>query len=112
MGKPPVRQDPMAGVPADILPEVKEQMATRQKRRAKEQKEVRPKATYDLPLRLLEAVTEISEKESIAKSDLVALAIIRFVDAYRAGNLSLRELKKRTRSLRYEWKLEIPPEWR
>lgn len=111
MSKPPlIRQDPLAGAPAPISAEVQAQIEARQRRRAEERKKRRPKGTYDLPLTLLEAVEEVAAAESIARSDVVALALSRFIADYRAGKIELEPLKVRARSLRHEWKIVLPGE--
>lgn len=111
MSKLPVRQDPLAGAPSPIDPEVQAQIAARKRRRSEERKQRRPKGTYDLPLPLIKAVEEVATAESIARSDVVALALVRFLADYRAGALNLAELKRRARSLRYDWKIILPPEF-
>jgi len=106
MSKPPIRQDVL-----QPMPEVRAQIEARQKRRTQERRKARPKGTYDLPARLMAAVDEIGDRESIAKSDVVALALTHFVEAYRAGQVDLEPLKERARSLRVEWKLKLPADW-
>jgi hypothetical protein len=108
---PPVRQDPLAGAPAPIAAEVQAQIDARKHRRGEERRQRRPKATYDLSLPIQEAIEEISAAESIARSDVVALAMVRLVADYRAGALDLSAQKERARSLRYDWKLILPPEF-
>ena len=111
MSKPPVRQDPLAGAPAPIAAEVQAQIDARKHRRGEERKQRRPKGTYDLPLALIEAVDQVATAESIARSDVVALALARFIADYRAGALDLAALKRPARSLRYDWKVLLPPEF-
>lgn len=111
MSKPPVRQDPLAGAPAPIAAEVQAQIDARKRRRGEERKQRRPKGTYDLPLPLIEAVEEVATAESIARSDVVALALARFLADYRAGALDLADLKRPARSLRYDWKIALPTEF-
>jgi hypothetical protein len=108
---PPVRQDPLAGAPAPIAAEVQAQIDARQHRRSEEHKRRRPKATYDLSLPIQEGIEEIVAAESISRSDVVALALVRFLADYRAGRMDLGPQKVRARSLRYEWKIQLPPEF-
>ncbi len=108
---PPVRQDPLAGAPAPIAAEVQAQIDARKQRRGEERKQRRPKGTYDLPLALLEAVEKLAAAESIARSDVVALALARLLTDYRAGAIDLANLKRPARSLRYDWKVILPPEF-
>lgn len=107
MPKPPVkRQDPFAVSGVEGLePELKEQLKARRKRS-------RPKQTYDLPRKLIEAVQQIARHESISQSGFAALALADLVERYRSGELDLSELKRPTRSLRFDYKLELPGEWR
>lgn len=102
MAKPPVRQDWEEGTAR----EVQEQITAHKKRLAKQ----RPKGTYDLPSSLLTAVASIAEAESIPKSDVVALALVRFVEDYRAGGVELVK-EPAPRSLRHEWKIQLPAKW-
>lgn len=112
MSKPPVRQDPLEGAPAPIAPEVQAQIDARQRRRAEERKKQRPKATYDLPLPILDGIEEIVAAESISRSDVVALALVRLLADYRAGRVDLESLKTPARSLRYRNKVQLPREFR
>lgn len=109
--KPPVRQNWSDSTPTDIDPEVKEQIEARKRRKAEEEKNKRPKATYDLPKALIEVVQDISDSESVPRSDIAAWALIDFVERYQAGNVDLESHKKPTRSLRYLYKLELPGDW-
>ncbi len=111
MSKPPVRQDPLAGAPAPIAAEVQAQIEARTKRRTEERKHQRPKATYDLPLPLQAGIEAIVAAESIARSDVVALAVARLLTDYHAGRLDLDGMKQPARSLRYAWKIKLPPEF-
>lgn len=108
---PPVRQDPLAGAPTPIAAEVQAQIDARTRRRAEERKRQRPKATYDLSPALQEGIEEVVAAESISRSDVVALALVRFLADYRAGRVNLTAQKVRARSLRYEWKIQLPPDF-
>ena len=108
---PPVRQDPLQGAPAPIAAEVQAQITARQKRRGEEHQHQRPKATYDLPLTILAAIEQVVRAESIARSDVVALALVRFLADYQAGKVDLTALKRPARSLRYAWKIKLPAEF-
>lgn len=111
MSKPPVRQDPLAGAPAPIAAEVQAQIDARKHRRGEERKQRRPKGTYDLPLALIDAVDQVATAESIARSDVVALALARLLTDYRAGAIDLADLKRPARSLRYDYKIILPTEF-
>lgn len=118
--KPPVkRRDPMApestGV-GDVSAEIRAQLATHEERKAeakrKAEREKRPRMTYDLPAKVIQAIKEIADQEDVAQSDLVALALIDLVDDYRAGRVTLAGLKDKARSLRFGYHLTLPAEWR
>ena len=111
--KPPVRQDAFEVSGArDLDSELDAQLQVREHRRAQRRKATRPKATYDLTLKLMTAVTDVAEREDIAKSDVVAWALCEFLNRYYAGDVDLEPNKKPARSLRVLCKLEIPTKWR
>jgi len=111
MSKPPVRQEAIqAGVEKTIMPEVEAQTEARAKREAEERRRQRPKATYDLPLWLTEAVTAIASTESVARSDIAELALREFVHRYKAGGVNLEPYKQPAKSLRVIYKLALPDE--
>lgn len=107
---PPIRQDPTLGAPAPIAAEVQAQIDARTRRRGEERRRQRPKATYDLPAAILDGIEEVVSAESIARSDVVALALVRFLSDYRAG-LDITAMKKPARSLRYTYKVALPTEF-
>lgn len=111
--QPPVeRKDPFEGSGAeDIAPELKDQLEARERRRAKARKKKRPKGTYDLSLKLLDKVREVSKIEDVPQSDIVAWALIEFLERYEGGDVDFEDHKKPTRSLRYLYKLDLPSEW-
>ena len=111
--KPPVRQDALeTGTAVDVDEEVQAQLETREQRQREERRKRRPKATYDLPLGLIEAVKQIASEESVAQSDVAAWALAEFVERYRGGVVDWTEHKQPARSLRVDWKLELPESWR
>jgi len=113
MSKPPVKErqeDFAAGTSAPTAEEIQAQTEARKKREAEERKRQRPKATYDLPLKMIAAVEAIANTESVARSDIVELALREFIQRYRAGAVDLRPYKTRAKSLRVLWKLELPEE--
>jgi len=112
--KPPVRrQDPLesAGVEG-ISSELQAQLDAREQRRARARKAKRPKATYDLTLKLIDRVKEVAEREDVAQSDIVAWALTDFLERYANGGVKLSEHKRPAKSLRVTWKLELPAKWR
>ena len=94
-----------------ITPELEAQLKARDRRRARVRKEKRPKATYDLSMKLIESVQEIARGEDVSQSDVVAWALIDFMERYRAGDVNLDSRKKPARSLRFAYRLEFPEEW-
>ncbi len=86
--------------------EKRRQMTPAQRRRAAADAK-RSKATYDLPSELVEALRQIAAKEDVSISDVAAEFLIRAVNDYLAGTLSLHGQKRPTRSLRVGWKLEL-----
>lgn len=123
MAEPPVKRrrperiDPqaVAGVPSadDFL---QGQLQTRERRKAEAEREARkaarPKATYDLPLKLIDAIQAIAGEEEVAVSDVAAWALADFVTRYQGHDVDLREHKEYARSLRFRYKLRPPSEWR
>jgi hypothetical protein len=112
-GKPPIRrQDPLKSAGVDsIEPELEAQLGARERRRAQMRKAQRPKATYDLPTKLIERVKEVAEKEDVAQSDIVAWALGEFLERHAAGEVDLVAHKEYTRSLRVMYKLQLPAKW-
>lgn len=95
-----------------ITPELEAQLETRERRRARARKEKRPKATYDLSMKLIESVQEVARGEDVSQSDVVAWALIDFLVRYHAGDVNLDDYKQPARSLRFAYKLEFPEEWK
>ncbi len=119
VSRPPIkRRDPLSpevsGVP-DAEDYLQEQLEARERRKAETErrarKEARPKATYDLPLSLIEAIQTIADEEQVSRSDVAAWALADFVTRYRGRDIDLREHKERARSLRCLYKLVIPGKW-
>lgn len=109
---PPVRSDPLASAgTGDIAPELEAQLTIQERRKAAARKAKRPKATYDLTSAILDAVDHVSEQEDIAKSDVVAWALIEFLARYEEGGVDLEPHKVAARSLRYTCKLILPERW-
>jgi thiamine pyrophosphate-dependent acetolactate synthase large subunit-like protein len=122
VSRPPVkRRDPLSaevsGVP-DADAYLQEQLEARARRKAETERrkaeterqarrEGRPKATYDMPLSIQEALKNVAEEESICSSDLVALAILRLVLDYRAGQVDLKRYRRPARSLKFAYHLDL-----
>jgi hypothetical protein len=78
--------------------------------RAKIQSRRDQRATYDLPPTLREDIMNLSEKLRIPASQLVTLALARFLNDYHSENIDLGKYKQPSRSPRYDWNLVFPDE--
>jgi hypothetical protein len=85
-----------------------------QRRKAREQEKIRARkpqrATYDLPPALRQRVKELAEEQRLPASQLVALALLRLLADHDAGRVRLSRYKQPSRSPRYDWNLEYPPD--
>ncbi len=66
------------------------------------------RATYDLPPSIRNRISALSTQLSIPASQLVTLALIRFLESYDDGTLELSSYKLPSRSPRYDWNLVFP----
>lgn len=80
------------------------------KERAKIQSRRDQRATYDLPPVLREDIRILSEDLRIPASQLVTLALARFLNEYNNGTIDLGKYKQPSRSPRYDWNLIFPDE--
>jgi hypothetical protein len=80
------------------------------KERAKIQARRPQRATYDLPPTVRNLVRELAEEEGVPASQLVTLALLRFLQEYQSGQVRLGEFKHPSRSPRYDWNLVFPDE--
>lgn len=113
MPKPVKRQDPFTQSGAgDLAPELRDQLAARERQRAKAAKARRPKATYDLPPAMIKAIQATAGREGVSQSDIVAHALAEWLDRYEAGGVDLAGIKRPSRSLRYSLTLELAGKWR
>jgi hypothetical protein len=78
--------------------------------RAKIQSRRDQRATYDLPPTLREEIMNLSEALRIPASQLVTLALARFLNDYHSENIDLGKYKQPSRSPRYDWNLVFPDE--
>jgi len=65
------------------------------------------RVTYDLPPEIRSEVMSLSEKLSIPASQLVTLALVRFLQDYADEKVDLSSYKTPSRSPRYDWNLTI-----
>jgi hypothetical protein len=80
------------------------------KERAKIQSRRDQRATYDLPPDLRESIRELAEELRLPASQLVTLALARFLREYQDGSIDLGKFKQPSRSPRYDWNLVFPEE--
>lgn len=79
--------------------------------RAKIQSRREQRATYDLPPALREEIRVMSEDLRIPASQLVTLALARFMNDYNSGTIDLGKYKQPSRSPRYDWNLVFPDDF-
>jgi len=108
----PITLDPAV---ADLLAGMEKRQAESQlprkqrerlvKARLKIQARREQRATYDLPPVIREQIRLLAEEQRIPASQLVTLALIRFLRDYVAGQIDLGQYKQPSRSPRYDWNL-------
>ncbi len=76
--------------------------------RAKIQSRRDQRATYDLPPSIRENMRDLSEELRLPASQLVTLALARFLSDYFNGLIDLGKYKQPSRSPRYDWNLVFP----
>lgn len=78
--------------------------------RAKIQARREARATYDLPPALREQIRLLAEEQRVPASQIVTLALARFLNDLASGEIDLAKYKCPSRSPRYDWNLEFPPD--
>jgi hypothetical protein len=78
--------------------------------RAKIQARREQRATYDLPPTIRTSIKDLAEEQSLPISQLVTLALIRFLKDYSNGQIDLGKYKKSSRSPKYDWVLDLSKE--
>jgi hypothetical protein len=66
------------------------------------------RATFDLPPALRQRIMELAQTERLPASQLVTLALARFLQDLSGGALDLAPFKQPSRSPRYDWNLVLP----
>lgn len=84
--------------------------AKKQREQAKIRARKPNRATYDLPPALRARMRLLGEEHRIPASQLVTLALLRFLDDYEQGRLDLPRYQVPSRSPRYDWNLQFPRE--
>jgi hypothetical protein len=81
--------------------------------RAKIQARREQRVTYDLPPELRQRIQKMAELERLPASQIVTLALKRFLQDHAEGKVDLSIYKQPSRSPRYDWNLvfedEAPP---
>ena len=83
-------------------------------KKARERAKIRARrdqrATFDLPPSLRQRIMDLAESERLPASQLVTLALARFMQDLTGGSVDLAPLKQPSRSPRYDWNLVLPEE--
>lgn len=105
----PERLDPftVSGSGDAAKRELQAQLTAHKRRTAKR----RPRASYDLPAAMIEAVQDAAKAERVSQSDIVGYALAEWLDRYQAGAVDLSEHKQPSRSPRYDLTLTLPGDW-
>lgn len=90
------------------LPRKERERLSRERAKIQSRRDMR--ATYDLPPSIREEMRELAEKLRLPASQLVTLALLRFINEYSDGNIDLSKFKQPSRSPRYDWNLVFPVE--
>jgi hypothetical protein len=88
------------------LPRREREKKARERAKMRARREQR--ATFDLPPTLRTRIMELAETERLPASQLVTLALARFLQDLSTGSLDLAPFKKPSRSPRYDWNLALP----
>lgn len=79
---------------------------------AREREKIRARrparVTYDLPPDLRQRISSLAEARGLPASQLVTLALLRFLKDYQAGAVALEPYQQPSRSPRYQWNLVYP----
>ena len=66
------------------------------------------RATYDLPPQVRAKIKDLAEELRLPASQLVTLALARFLKEYEAERIDLSPMKRPSNSPRYDWNLVLP----
>lgn len=83
------------------------QREKRARERAKIQARRPQRVTYDLPPQLRTEMRNLAEAEGVPASQVVTLALLRFLEDYGQGKVDLSLYKQPSRSPRYDWNLVL-----
>jgi hypothetical protein len=88
------------------LPRHERERKARERSRIEARRDQR--ATYDLPPALRQRIKELAEDLRLPASQLVTLALARFLQDYEKEMIDLSQYKQPSRSPRYDWNLIFP----
>jgi hypothetical protein len=91
-----------------MLPRKEREKKSRERAKIQARREAR--ATYDLPPALRERIKTLAEELRLPASQLVTLALARFLKEYDADSIDLTVYKQPSASPRYDWNLIFPEE--
>lgn len=112
----PLLDPAVADLISDMEQKQAESMLPRRQRekksreRAKIQARREQRATYDLPPAIRNRMKELSEELRLPASQLVTLALIRFLKEYDTEQIDISIFKQPSASPRYDWNLVLPEE--
>jgi hypothetical protein len=86
----------------------RQQREKKAKERAKITSRREQRATYDLPPQLRQRIKDLADRERLPASQLVSLALIRFLNDLESGAVDVDAMKEPSRSPRYDWNLDFP----
>jgi len=89
-----------------MLPRKQREKKARERAKIEARRDQR--ATYDLPPQLRERIKALAEELRLPASQLVTLALARFLIDYDQKQIDLSMYKRPSRSPRYDWNLEFP----
>jgi hypothetical protein len=90
------------------LPRREREKKARERAKIRARREQR--ATFDLPPSLRQRIMDLAENERLPASQLVSLALARFLQDLSSSQVDLGPLKQPSRSPRYDWNLVLPEE--
>ena len=90
------------------LPRKERERISRERAKIQSRRDMR--ATYDLPPAIRENIRALAEELRLPASQLVTLALARFLSDYEIGSIDLGQYKQPSRSPRYDWNLVFPEE--
>lgn len=91
-----------------MLPRREREKKSRERAKIEARRDQR--ATYDLPPAVRQRVKDLAEELRLPASQLVTLALVRFLKAYEAETIDLSPYLRSSASPRYDWNLILPEE--